>query len=165
MTPAEFLATVINPSLAWVEQALGPKPPASAEAKVMLLAIAGQEADWKYRAQIGGPARGYWEFEPSGVAGLFTLHSTMAMATHMALAAKVPPHAPDVYHALATNNNLAAGFARLLLWSDPRPLPEIEDEDGAWDYYLNLWRPGRPGPDRWSACYQAAVDAVKEAIP
>ncbi len=35
-------------------------------------------------------------------------------------------------------------FARLLLWTDAKPLPAIGDEQGAWDYYLRNWRPGKP---------------------
>ena len=35
----------------------------SAKARVMLLAIGLQESRFEHRRQIGGPARGFWQFE------------------------------------------------------------------------------------------------------
>ena len=61
--------------------------------------------------------------------------------------------------ALTFSELLQAGMARLLLWSDPRPLPlpMPENEGAAWDIYLNNWRPGRPHRDRWSDAWHQAL--------
>ncbi|HEY0201134.1 MAG TPA: hypothetical protein VGC24_05530, partial [Burkholderiaceae bacterium] len=47
-----------------------------------------------------------------------------------------------VWDALDDDDLLAAGFARLLLYTDPAPLPAVGDVEGAWAYYLRNWRPG-----------------------
>ena len=60
---------------------------------------------------------------------------------------------------------LAAGIARLLLWTDPKPLPkrfEPRAEAQAWSYYERVWRPGKPHPETWDDCWRAAVKAVEE---
>jgi hypothetical protein len=33
----------------------------------------------------------------------------------------------------------------------------IGDADGAWAYYLNTWRPGKPHPETWPALYVQAL--------
>jgi hypothetical protein len=65
-----------------------------------------------------------------------------------------------VHEALAWNGPLAAAFARWLLYTDPAPLPKIGAENGAWNYYLRNWRPGKPHPETWPANYKLAVDTV-----
>ena len=47
-----------------------------------------------------------------------------------------------VYNALEHDDVLAMGFGRLLLWTDPKALPGLNDVDGAWQLYLRTWRPG-----------------------
>lgn len=37
---------------------------------------------------------------------------------------------------------LAAGLARLLIFTDPARLPGLGDEEDAWQLYLRTWRPG-----------------------
>ena len=44
--------------------------------------------------------------------------------------------------ALACHDALSGAFARLLLRTVPAPLPSLSNRDGAWEYYLRLWRPG-----------------------
>lgn len=66
---------------------------------------------------------------------------------------------------------LAAGLARLLLYTDPARLPELGKESEAWDLYLRTWRPGaydrgtaaqRAGlRKKWAANYAAALEAVQ----
>lgn len=129
-------------------------------ARVMLLAIAGQESDWTDRRQRGGgPARGLWQFERGGgVLGVLTHARTFQAAARFCQDRGVQPVASEVWAALERDDVLAAGVARLLLWSDPLPLPE--EERAAWECYLRLWRPGRPRPERWPACWRAAREAV-----
>ncbi|MNL68734.1 hypothetical protein D3C87_1935060 [compost metagenome] len=68
---------------------------------------------------------------------------------------------PDViYAALEYDDVLAAGVARLLLWTDPKPLPPIDAEAAAWVLYQRTWRPGKPHPKTWPESYLRAVGGV-----
>lgn len=152
-----LLRDAIDPALA----ALAPLGiPSDDRARRMLLAIAGQESDWQHRRQFGdGPARGLWQFERGGgVLGVLTHRATVQAAARFAQARGVQPVAQEVWEALEHDDVLAAGFARLLLWCDPAPLPE--EEGAAWRYYLRTWRPGKPAPARWPACWKAAGEAL-----
>ena len=134
----------------------------SDEARVMLLAIALQESDLAYREQIGGPARGLWMFERGGgVKGVLKHHATRDLARYVCRQRGVNPNRWAVYKALPHDDVLAAGFARLLLWTDPHALPAMGDESGAWDLYLRTWRPGKPRPAHFSGNYRQALLAVK----
>lgn len=140
-------------------------------ANVMLVAIAGQESDWRHRRQVGGPARSYWQFEQGGaVAGVMNHSSTGAFARKLferldigepSLGPWVAPSTRTVYEAMAWHDLLAGGMARLNLWWKPQALPAVGDEAGAWAYYLDTWRPGKPHPEKWPKVYAAAMAAVK----
>lgn len=134
--------------------------PSGPAALVILLAIAGQESDIKARRQLGGgPARGLWQFERGGgVVGVLTHYSTRARAAQWCEWRGVAPTAEAVHAALEVDDVLGAAFARLLLWTDPKPLPA--DEGGAWRLYERVWRPGRPHPDRWAENWRLALAAV-----
>lgn len=137
----------------------------SPEATVMLLATGLQESEFKYRAQIGGPARGFWEFEQSGaVKGVLNHPMTRLYARSVCLHRAVGASESDVYRALGHDDMLACAFARLLLWTDTAPLPGIGQSDNAWRYYERNWRPGKPRPDAWAGNYRKAVDAVRSAL-
>lgn len=125
----------------------------SKEATAMLLAIGLQESRFEHRRQIRGPARGFWQFERGGgVAGVLS-HPASRVHASNALAALHYPAAPAVIHeALADNDVLAAVFARLLLFTDARPLPALTAlSDESWDYYIRNWRPGKPHRQTWDA--------------
>ena len=77
----------------------------------------------------------------------------------------VEPVQRPVWTALETNDVLAGVFARLLLWTDAKPLPAIGDEQGAWAYYLRNWRPGKPHPQTWPGFYRQAVEFVTKGTP
>lgn len=120
-------------------------------ARVELVAISGQEADFRHRWQVidparpevRGPARGLWQFERGGgVRGVLVHPQCAAAARQLCSARGVVPEAAAVHAALASDDVLAAGFARLLLWSDPSPLPAVGDVGAAWQLYLRTWRPG-----------------------
>jgi len=156
LTPSQALRSVIIPALA----ELGAKYD-SPRARVLLLAIAGQESGLKYRRQQPGPARGLWQFEQGGgVKGVLRHNASAKDATRLCLARGVMPTPVALYAALEHDDILAAGIARLLLWTLPEALPAIGDEDGAWSQYIDAWRPGKPHRDRWAANYRAAVSAV-----
>jgi hypothetical protein len=68
---------------------------------------------------------------------------------------------PDSIHrALEIDDVLAAGVARLLLFTDPLRLPRTDDADGAWGLYLRTWNPGKPRPDTWPANHRLARGAA-----
>lgn len=121
----------------------------SIQARAILLAIAGQEADFHHRWQVlntpgvKGPARGLWQFERGGgVAGVLR-HASSASHARSIAQQRVGDTAPDaVWQALERDDILAALYARLLLWTDPKALPPVGDIEGAWALYLRCWRPG-----------------------
>ena len=166
MKPETILRDVIDPSLRFLNATLGGGPATTDLARVGLLAIAGQEAGWKQRRQVGGPARSYWQFESGGgVAGVMTKPSTGAMLAKVCAALDIPFDRPTIFEAMAWNDCLAVVMARLLLYSDPAPLPAIGEQDLMWNYYRRNWRPGKPHLEAWPAYYGAAVAAVLAAPP
>jgi hypothetical protein len=144
MTPDLFLHTAVDPAFA-----LLPVVMRSTEARAMLVAIALQESKLLHRKQFGGPARSYLQFEIPGLEGVLTHEHTWAYARAACLDLDIIPTAPGVYLAIEYLDVLACAFARLLLWTEPRPLPGKDDADEAWLQYLRLWRPGKPRPATW----------------
>ena len=128
----------------------------SPEATHLLLAIAMQESGLAHRRQIGGPARGLWQFERVGVLGVVMHHSSAKPAAMACDRLLYPvPDVDAIYRAIEHNDVLACVFARLLLWTDPHPLPA--DPDSGWDLYLRAWRPGKPRIEHWPASWQNAA--------
>lgn len=158
MTLDEITRTAIDPALA-----LLPGHMDSPQARVMLLAIGLQESRFEYRRQMGnGPARGFWQFERGGgVKGCMNHHASKEHLRRLCLARGVPFEADAIWRGIETDDVLAAGLARLLLWTDPEKLPALGDVDGAWDLYLRTWRPGRPHVRTWADLHARAVEAVK----
>lgn len=158
-----FNATILVPALAWFTTNC-PAVPITRNAHVLMLAIAGQEGEWKFRIQHGnGPAHGFFQFERGGgVAGVLLAPSTRAFALTLCAAANVRPNPTDVWGLFSTEkgDNLAAAFARLLLWSDPASIPPPTDESGTYKFYARNWRPGKPRPADWPANIRAANAAV-----
>lgn len=72
----------------------------------------------------------------------------------------VDPVAAAVYPALEHDDVLAAGFARLLMWTDANRMPVIGDAQGGWNLYARTWRPGKPHPQTWQALHAQAVAVV-----
>lgn len=137
----------------------------SREARVLLGGIGFQESRFEYRKQVGGPAHGFWQFERGGgVNGALHAHHVLIHAATEPHAAAVcayrgvSPDAESVYQAIVDDDYLACAFARLLLWSDPDPLPPINDVRAGWNYYVNNWRPGKPKLASWPAMYARAME-------
>lgn len=132
----------------------------------MMLAITGQEADSRHRVQIvtgggRGPARGLWQFERGGgVQGVLAHPATKAAARALCEARGVAPESREAWTRLEFDDVLAAGFARLLLWSDPAPLPRMDDPDAGWRLYIRTWRPGKPHMAQWARHWTAAKAAL-----
>jgi len=129
------------------------------EARVMMLTIGLQESQFKYRRQMNqGPATGFWQFENGGgVRGVMTHDASKLLAERLCKARGVAFTRGDVWARLETDDVLAAGFARLLLLTDPKPLPPVLAMHMAWDYYERNWRPGKPHPDKWPANHQRVL--------
>jgi len=152
--------------------ALLPPAMASREASALLLAIGLQESGFLTRRQrLGGPARGFWQFERGGgVHGVLT-HPAVAFhieAACSALVYRTPSgiREHELHAAIEHNDVLACVFARLLLWTLPDPLPGRDASGLGWAMYLSAWRPGRPHSDTWPAHYAEAwarVDEFEEA--
>ena len=156
MTLSEIRERAIAPALA-----LLPARMDSQAAEVQLLAIGLQESRFEHRHQIGGPAHGFWQFEKGGgVRGVLHHSSSREHAQAVCSARNVIATEGAVYAALEHDDVLAAAFARLLLWTDPKALPALGDEQGAWDLYLRTWRPGKPHRHTWSALYDKALEEV-----
>lgn len=138
-----------------------PKKMDTPAARVMLLAIGLQESRFQHRRQIGGPARGFWQFEQGGgVRGVLRHHASSELADKVCYVCNVPPTEGAVYDALDNDDILACCFARLLLWTDPKPLPAVGDEVASWELYLRTWRPGKPHRHSWPGLYLSAASEV-----
>lgn len=128
-----------------IRQGLAMLPPQMgiSPARVLLCAINLQENPKRFEQQVNGPARGDYQFEKGGgVKGVMTHPASKRLAEEVCRARGVEFSAESIYQAIGRDPVLAAALARLLLWTDPKPLPATGDEQGAWDLYLRLWRPG-----------------------
>lgn len=152
-------SSIINPALELLPHAMN-----TIQAKVLLGAIGMQESRFNHTSQIGGPAQGYWQFEKGGVRGVITHSASRHHAESVCASFNVDFVDNDIYHALAQNEILACCFARLLLYTDPHPLPEIQEINEAWKYYLRNWRPGNPKEATWGICYMTALHAVQGVV-
>lgn len=166
MSLHETTARAINPALQILPPAMD-----SPEARVMLLAIALQESRLEYRRQLkGGPARGLWQFERGsqasrgGVWGVFLHEASRYWLSQLCAARGITFHPEYIYPVLERDDVLAAGLARLLLFTDPQRLPAVHDAAGAWDLYARrTWRPGRPHRDTWDKFHAQARAFVADA--
>lgn len=159
-----ILHSAINPAL----QLLPAKMDSDA-ARVMLLAIGLQESrfEWRFQKISGkpydkGPARGFWQFErPGGVAGVMSHLQTHALAIELCQKRGVAFDSALIHARLEFDDVLAAGFARLLLWADAKPLPAVDaDHESAWRCYLRNWRPGKPHREFWDGYHTQARGQV-----
>jgi len=146
--------------------ALLPTIPFTPDSSVMLLAIGLQESRFRHRRQVKGPARGFWQFEAGGgTKGVLTHPRTHTIARSLAWErVGTASITTTINEALAEDDVLACCFARLLLWTDPKPLPGIGDREEAWRYYFRNWRPGTPHRKTWDALYDQAVKLLTEQI-
>lgn len=178
LTPAaEVIRVSIDPGLAMLPSRMD-----TPEARVLMLAISGQEADFRHRWQVFdrarpeamGAARGLFQFERGGgVRGVLTHERSRSYAADVCAERGVKPTMDAVYQALHADDVLAGAFARLLLWTDPRPLPAVGDVEAAWQTYLRNWRPGaytngntrQRGELRakWGGYYATAMTTAKGA--
>jgi hypothetical protein len=135
-------------------------------ARAELAAIGLQESQLIHRRQMGnGPARGLWQFEKNGgVRGVMTFGTTEALARSLCTQRGFVPAVQSAYDMLEHDDVLACCFARLLLYTDPRPLPPVGAVDAAWRYYIDNWRPGKPHPQVWPKNYSNALDLLAAGV-
>jgi len=157
ISPVDFDNLVLTPALA-----LLPKTMDSLPARALLTAIGLQESGLANRRQLGdGPARGLLQFERGGgVKGIYEHDASALWVQALCKARNTSWEISSIWAALEYDDILAAGCGRLLLFTDPKPLPTLDDAGGAWDYYVACWRPGKPRPATWAGNHAAAVAAV-----
>lgn len=169
-TPAEFLRECVNPGLALLPPRLDTLP-----ARVWLTTIAQQESGLAHRWQIvdandhskKGPARSLLQFElgtrksKGGVWGVF-LHVASKGLLQMVCDNRGVAFEPEaIWRAMESDDALAVAVGRLLMLTDPYPLPEPLDAAGGWDMYAyRLWRPGKPHPETWAQYHAATLQAL-----
>lgn len=145
------------------------------DARLALYAISKQESPDGDRRQIIkkdgklvplGPAKGLWQFERGG--GCVGVINHPASRAHMQRICKgrgVDFTSAALWNALEFDDVLAAAAARLLLYTDPRPLPKRGDVEGLWTVYTEVWRPGALArqPEelraKWTLSYKQALAA------
>jgi hypothetical protein len=168
-----LLKTAIEPAL----KLLPPKMDSNA-ARVMLLAIGLQESRFKYRFQtvhgrpeLKGPAKSFWQFEKGsmalggGVAGVVKHEASRFWLHDLCERRGVEFDNVAIWTAIEGDDVLAAGLARLLLFTDPRKLPAVDaPHEEAWQCYLRNWRPGKPHRQTWDEFHKVAVAQVMEAM-
>ncbi|MGO1000742.1 hypothetical protein [Lysobacter sp. CA196] len=141
--PTALVREVIVPALARF-----PASWSTRDAIVLLVAIAIQETQLATRRQgtplKPGPARGLWQFEVAGASGVLQHPETHAQAQALCRQAGIHASAGAVHRRVEVDDLFACQFARLLLRTDPSPLPyaHLSAEAAAFAYYLRNWRPG-----------------------
>jgi len=127
-----------------------------------MIAIALQESRFKARRQMGqGPARSFWQFERIGVEGLLVKvdkAKTSARLADICATLDVRAVVDDIHAAIEHNDILGAVCTRLLLFTHRDPIPT--EQEAAWQYYLKLWRPGKPKPESWADHWQTACELI-----
>ena len=169
-TPADFLREAVDPGLALLPSKLD-----SIEARVWLTTIALQESALAHRWQIvdardpskKGPARGLLQFElgseasRGGVWGVYLHWGTQGLLKWACDTRGVQFEPRAIWEALESDDALAVALGRLLMLTDPYPLPAPGDVDAGWEMYAHrLWRPGRPHFDTWPGNHEAALRAL-----
>lgn len=182
----DFL-TVLNTQLIPSTLALCPSLTWNDQARVLIGAICLQESGGRDVQQEGnGPADGYPQFEVEAIREILENAATAKMAMQAVHASGIldfgseqdaqgnqgaagpgvsplsPSQIATVVHAKFLNfPTLQIVFARLMLWANPNPLPELGDCDDAWNYYDSTWHPGRPRRETWDAYYAQSLNAVQ----
>lgn len=162
MTPQRLLQTAIIPALAELAARGIPDSPA---ARRFLLTIALQESGLRHRRQVvaggaeNGPAASFWQFEKGGgCTGALRHPAVKGHAAALCEAYNVEPTPGGVWEAMRYQDIVAAGLARLLVYTLPSKLPTNAAE--GWAQYLAAWRPGKPHPETWAKYWGIATDVV-----
>lgn len=158
MSPEYFLAHALEPALKLLPAGMD-----TAGARAMVVAVCLQESRLQHRAQIGGPARSYAQFElGGGVRGVLTHPASKPHIRTVLSALDYSPEsdASSCYVAIEHNDILAAAFSRLLLWTLPGALPARDAPADGWTAYTSAWRPGKPRRETWDNFYSQAWSLI-----
>jgi hypothetical protein len=167
LTLAEVTERAIDPALRLLPARMDTPP-----ARVLLLAIGLQESGFRDRRQLIvvdgklkplGPAKSFWGAEKPGgmVKGVRTHPATKDLALALYRARGVRRLDSAIWNAIEHDDVLAAGLARLLIYTDPYKLPALGRSQDAWELYaVRLWRPGRPRRQDWDGNYTRALEFV-----
>lgn len=158
---AAVVQSAVKPALALLSSKMDSK-----EARVMLLAIGLQESKFTARVQLlnnggRGPAHGLWQMEQGGgVLGVIRHEATKQWAAGLCAGRGCDFTPAAVWARIETDDVLAAGFARLLLYSDSKPLPGVHETEAARLLYERTWRPGKPHWENWDTNHLLAQAEV-----
>lgn len=158
----------VNDELFKAAFALLPARMDTPEARVLMIATGLQESRFVHRRQLvgtpprpNGPAKGFWQFEAGGgCLGVLRHPASRALMMQICQARGVAPVSGALWNALEHDDLLAACAARLLYWTDSQPLPAVGDSDAAWNYYMRVWRPGKPHHSTWDRLHWMAQSEV-----
>ena len=161
-----FLEDIIIPGLSGLERLSRGAILNSTVAQRFMLAVSLQESGPKLEARYQrypsltpGPARGWWQFEQGGgVYGVLNHHATSSIARTICKEFSVDTNVAAVWRTLEGHDLLSTMFARLLIYSDPEPIPT--NAEAGWDYYLRTWRPGAPHEITWHPNWSTASETV-----
>jgi len=134
----------------------------SPEAKAMMIAIAMQESRWDERRQIGGPARGFFQFELAGVRGVLNHKTSQPIICSVLDRLDYDYQPMTSFEAITHNDVLAFSYARCLLWTLPDPLPLRGEAGEGYRQYIESWRPGRPHRASWNKFFNDAWAIVSK---
>ena len=138
-----------------------PEKMESKAATCLMLATMLQESRGLYRKQIQGPAVSYFQFEKNGgILGVLEHPITRPIIQGVLRTLNYDFSPITSYEALVHNDILATCYARLFYWTNPAPLPSIDDVNGMLNYYIKTWRPGRPRVDTFPLLYSQAKEVV-----
>jgi hypothetical protein len=178
------MMTLIRPAVDHIAATYGAAGGAAPAA--LMAAIGAQESKFAARDQLEmgangmlvpgrpGPAMGFWQMEKAGgVRGVMRHPASRRAARELTEATAAlnngrPAFDEEeiwLFFGTVEGDELAAAFARLLLLTDPWPLPDPtpQNEETAWQYYLRVWRPGKPHRQFWAANWRDACAAARAA--
>ncbi len=169
VTPAALLNTAILPALR-----LLPPQMLSDNAAALILMICIQESDlrsrWQIvdvnRPQVKGPARGFPQFEKGtrtsrgGVWGCYLHEASRFWLADLCKVRGIAFTPDEIWLSMEKDDIFAMGVARLMLFTDPKKLPDMGNASACWETYKRIWHPGRPKPDSWPRAHTETLTAI-----
>lgn len=137
----------------------------SQEARLQMMATAGYESNWTFKAQLGSPiALGYWMNQENAVSLLLNNPTSADILRLVASRLGLMADAATLHQASKDNELVGYTIARLLAFCDPHPLPPIGDEEACWQAYLRAQNPGVKNKTRWTVVYAIAAALFRPTV-
>lgn len=160
MSAAPYIRDIVMPA---AFQML-PYKMATRPALAFVLAAGYQESNLEHRKQIGGPALGFWGFEPGQDKAWDGLLSRGDTGETLRIILKYMSYSEDTKaDVLRHQDILAAVAARLLIWTHASPLPKEHEIEGGYRQYDWLWRPGEKRHEDWRESWKMGWKLAAEA--